>query len=82
MKKAIVRIAISALVFLAFGWVSTVFYMKFIHDVGGTYWAIGVFGLPIVLLAVWGVDNFLKKLSYFQSKKGLLTRAIGFKLSL
>ncbi len=47
--------------------------MKFIHDVGGTYWAMGVFGLPIVLLVVWRVDIYLKKLSCFQSKYGLLT---------
>jgi hypothetical protein len=73
MKSTAVRIVISASVFLVFSWVSSIYYMKFIHDVGGTYWAMGVFGLPFVLLAVWCIDFYLKRLNYFKSKYGLLT---------
>ncbi len=73
MNHPIVRIIVSAMVFLAFSWISTVCYMKFINDVGATYWAMGVFGLPVVLLIVWRVDIYLKKLSFFQSNYGLLT---------
>jgi len=46
--------------------------MKYIHDVGGTYWALGVFGLPVVLLAVWCIDFYLKKLDFFNNRFGIL----------
>lgn len=72
MKNTLVRLTIATLVFLAFTWASTVYYMKYIHDVGGTYWSLGVFGLPVVLLAVWCTDYYLKKLAWFKHRHGTL----------
>jgi hypothetical protein len=73
MRNTFVRLLISAVVFLAFTWGSTVYYMKYIHDVGGTYWSMGVFGLPAVLLAIWCIDFYLKKVAWFRTRLGTLT---------
>ena len=72
MKNILFRLAITTLAFLVFWWASTVYYMKYIHDVGGTYWSMGVFGLPVVLMAVWCVDFCLQKNPWFQSKVAAL----------
>ncbi|MDF1763005.1 MAG: hypothetical protein P1U57_06315 [Oleibacter sp.] len=72
MKRVIVRLVVSALIFLAFTWASTAYYMTYIHDVGGTYWAMGIFGLPVVLLTVWGIDSYLKNLTWFKDRLGML----------
>jgi hypothetical protein len=42
--------------------------MKYIHDAGGTYWSMGVYGLPVVLIAVWVIDFYLKKMAWFQRR--------------
>lgn len=73
MKYTVVRLIISAVIFLIFTWASTAYFMTYIHDVGGTYWAMGILGLPVVLLAVWLIDFYLKKLQFFQTKYGLLS---------
>ncbi len=73
MKNTVARMVVSALVFLLFTWASTLYYMTFIHDVGGTYWAMGAFGMPVVLFSIWCVDSYLKRRSYFQSRYGALT---------
>ena len=73
MKYMAIRLIVSTLVFLVFAWGSTVYYMKYIHDVGGTYWAMGVFGLPVVFIAIWCIDFYLKRLSFFQARHGFLT---------
>jgi hypothetical protein len=46
--------------------------MKYIHDVGGTYWWLGVFGLPAVLLVVLCVDFYLKTITWFSRRFGIL----------
>jgi len=46
--------------------------MKYIHDVGGTYWSIGVYGLPAVLLAVWAIDFYLMNMTWFQRRYNFL----------
>ena len=72
MNKTYVRLIIATATFLVFWWASTVYYMKFIHDVGGTYWSMGVYGLPAVLIAVWAIDFFLNKNARFQKRYGAL----------
>ena len=72
MKRAIFRLLFSALSFLIFTWASTAYYMTYIHDVGGTYWAMGIFALPLVLLSAWGVDTYLKDLTWFKDRLGML----------
>lgn len=72
MKNTFIRLLISTLVFLVFTWISTVYYMKYIYDVGGTYWSMGVFGLPIVLLIIWFIDYYLKKSPWFSKRVGVL----------
>lgn len=73
MKSIVARLIISALSFLIFTWGSTVYYMKYIHDVGGTYWSLGIFGLPLVLLIIWSIDFYLKRLPWFSNRPGVLT---------
>lgn len=72
MNKAYVRLIIAAVTFLIFWWASTVFYMKYIHDVGGTYWSIGIYGLPAVLIAVWAIDFYLINMARFQRRYSTL----------
>jgi hypothetical protein len=50
--------------------------MRYIHDVGGTYWATGIFALPLVLLSVWGVDAYLKDSTWFKNRLGMLALAL------
>lgn len=73
MKNAAVRLTIAAFVFVAFTWGSTMYYGKFIHDVGATYWFMGKFSLPVALLLVWCADFYLKKTNIFIARPGWLT---------
>ncbi|CZF85941.1 hypothetical protein [Grimontia marina] len=68
MSKTHIRLLITAVVFVAFTLTSTAYYMTYIHDVGGTYWSLGVFGLPVVLFAVWCIDFYLKRLRFFHNR--------------
>ncbi len=72
MKNTVLRLIIASMAFMFFAWGSTVYYMKYIHDVGGTYWWLGVYGLPAVLLVVWCVDFYLRKTNWFSGKLGTL----------
>ncbi len=73
MNKTYVRLVIATASFLVFWWASTVYYMKYIYDIGGTYWSMGVYGLPAVLIVVWGIDFCLMKITWFQKKYKALT---------
>jgi len=77
MNKAYVRLIIAVASFLVFWWASTVYYMKYIHDVGGTYWSVGIYGFPAVLLAVWVVDFYLKNMAWFQRRYSTLAAIDG-----
>ena len=72
MNKSYVRLTIAAATFLVFWWASTVYYMKYIHDVGGTYWSMGIYGLPAVLIGVWAIDFYLRNMVWFQRRYSAL----------
>ena len=72
MNKTYVRLIIATATVLVFWWASTVYYMKYIHDVGGTYWSIGIYGLPAVLIAVWAIDFYLINMAWFQRRYNAL----------
>lgn len=73
MQNVALRLVISTLIFLVFWYSSTIFYGKFIHDVGATHWSLGVFGLPGVIAAVWSIDFYFRKQPWFQDHFGILT---------
>lgn len=72
MNKTYVRLIIATATFIVFWWLSAVYYMKYIHDVGGTFWSIGIYGLPAVLIAVWAIDFYLKNKAWFQRRYNAL----------
>ena len=72
MNKTYVRLIITTATFLVFWWVSTLYYMKYIYDVGGSYWSMGVYGLPVVLIVVWVIDFNFIHLAWFQRRYGAL----------
>jgi len=76
MSKTYIRLIIATATFLVFWWASSVFYMKYIHDVGGTYWSIGIYGFPAVLIVVWAIDSYLISKTWFQRRHNALA-AIG-----
>ncbi|MDD1779626.1 hypothetical protein LRP49_00330 [Enterovibrio sp. ZSDZ35] len=72
MKYVIVRLILSAIAYLLFAVGSTLFYFHYIHDVGSTYWAMGIFGLPLALVFVWIADRYVKTTEWFEQHLGWL----------
>lgn len=66
-----VRLFVSAVVFLIFGWATTVF-ISHGGGLGEAMWAAGVYGLPAVLLVVFFIDSFLLRLNWFSNRLGVL----------
>ena len=55
------------------GFLGTHLYFNFIHDVGASFYSLGMFGLPLAVLILWFADRLLSKKSSLQDKYGLLT---------
>ena len=55
------RLVVTAVVYVIFGVASTGYYMTYIHDVGGTFWSLGLFMLPVVLFLISIIDMLLRK---------------------
>ncbi|QOF84361.1 MULTISPECIES: hypothetical protein [unclassified Pseudomonas] len=47
----LVRTVAFTAIWVAFWYFSSTFYMGYIHDVGGAYWSMGVYALPVFVLA-------------------------------
>ena len=77
MKHVGVRLVIAAVLFLMFWILSTIYYGRYIHDVGSTYWSLGVFGLPLALLGTYIADFYYRKSPWWGSRYVALTALDG-----
>lgn len=60
----LVRTVAFTAIWVAFWYFSSTFYMGYIHDVGGAYWSMGVYALPVFVLAYTAADWKLARTSY------------------
>ncbi|MFC1626168.1 hypothetical protein ACFL19_00545 [Pseudomonadota bacterium] len=68
LNKAWKRLILVAVVWIAFGVASSIYYMTYIHDVGGTWWAMKIFALPVVLVLIQVFDYWLTTKVWFSSR--------------
>ena len=70
MNKAYIRFIVFSMTYIAFWFVSTYLYFHLIHDVGATYWSLGINGYPVVALLFITVDFFLNKYEWVKRNRG------------
>lgn len=59
------RVLLIIPVWVIWAYLSTIYYGKFIHDVGATWWFMGIFALPIVLVINIVIDISVCQYSLF-----------------
>ncbi|WP_415891194.1 hypothetical protein ACMXYV_07685 [Neptuniibacter sp. SY11_33] len=66
------RLVITALMYCMFWVVSSLVYSSYINREAAGYWAMGLWGVPIILLVIWYADKGLRKLQYIDDRPRLI----------
>jgi hypothetical protein len=74
-ENIIVRMVIAGVAYLLFGWASAFYISRFASEEIVTYWAAGLYGLPVALLITWIFDGTMRKRRTLENKYGLLAAA-------
>ncbi len=76
LRKTINRFIIFSVTWFLFWILSTKFYFHYIHDVGATYWSLGVCDFPIIALPFYFIDSKVKEKAWLEKNKKLYMLAI------